>query len=848
MGKFALKKYQKTSAYNCHQALSRLFAQSDRDRLAAVAAGDVDKSNFTKLQLVMDPGMGKTVILAALISGDTSLYADKGDPINTSIDLKKCLVLWVTPGRGDLAAQSHARLKEFLGPQRDVLLVGRDTNLPTSNVAGTVVVANYESLVQQTTDPDTKEKVWKNTVMRDGENATYFNMCEAAKREGERVLVVIDEAHIGSRTGRSAIRRFFDALTDVLGHAPTRFEVTATPQLGGSAQGSSHFIEERVDRWKGVEEGLLRDNLMVNPLRAKLGADAVDSVNARMRAADGSDRFDNGDPPEYLVITEIAARLRNDLSVQANAQSNRAQQYNPLIVITLNDAPKGGNDEKDVVLEYLYKRGFSKEDVLVWLSEESLTNKVKRALSDASSPVKVIISKTAISVGWDCPRAQILVSIRDSSTMKDSFSIQLLGRIQRQPYGARKEVVNTVWGTDVLNTAYAFTACEEGFLARGDKSGDGVHDSDESPNVDADEEAYALWKNSGAIRWIPTRVNRTPSRATDYASINEIDVSRISDTGDHLKSKVISDYLVAGGVVHDIHLVSDREGGALSDGAAKKLAVPSLGAWLRNYDTNNELRLHSRHAMSAIGVVIERITASVNAYPTDTPPNPYKVLLAACSQEDGGDLSAVLQEVFRIAKAKEIGQQNGWEPSKPMPYIPPLFRKGGTVYSDGVYTNTALSTTHLYGESKFRDSHGSPNEDAFESEVLGTLLKGTVVSWLRSSKDIDGDSNSASLTFTDANGHERAMFPDYAALLPLANDAGKHMCVLFEVKGSGGSDGSSGDLVQRKATALHNLGKASGGTMAGAVVYRSGRNWVVLADEGKVTPLAEWLKRQGVDL
>ena len=59
------------------------------------------------------------------------------------------------------------------------------------------------------------------------------------------------------------------------------------------------------------------------------------------------------------------------------------------------------------------------------------------------SHVRVLIAKDAISTGWDCPRAEVLVSFRPA---KDHDHIQqLLGRMVRTPLARR------VPGDDELN-------------------------------------------------------------------------------------------------------------------------------------------------------------------------------------------------------------------------------------------------------------------------------------------------------------------------------------------------------------------------------------------------------------
>jgi type III restriction enzyme len=61
-----------------------------------------------------------------------------------------------------------------------------------------------------------------------------------------------------------------------------------------------------------------------------------------------------------------------------------------------------------------------------------------------SAWVRVLIAKDAISTGWDCPRAEVMVSFRPA---KDRTHItQLLGRMVRTPLARR------IPGNDRLNS------------------------------------------------------------------------------------------------------------------------------------------------------------------------------------------------------------------------------------------------------------------------------------------------------------------------------------------------------------------------------------------------------------
>ena len=64
----------------------------------------------------------------------------------------------------------------------------------------------------------------------------------------------------------------------------------------------------------------------------------------------------------------------------------------------------------------------------IWLSGEHIN---KENVEKADSEVDVLIFKQAIALGWDCPRAQILVLFREWHS--PVFTIQTVGRIMRMP-------------------------------------------------------------------------------------------------------------------------------------------------------------------------------------------------------------------------------------------------------------------------------------------------------------------------------------------------------------------------------------------------------------------------------
>ena len=103
------------------------------------------------------------------------------------------------------------------------------------------------------------------------------------------------------------------------------------------------------------------------------------------------------------------------------------------------------------VEDYLTSKGFSYDNGLCacWLDGN------KKNIDGDNQPAKDVIflhTKQALATGWDCPRAKILIKLRDN--MNETFEIQVLGRIRRMPEQKH-------YDDDVLNNCYLYTFDEK---------------------------------------------------------------------------------------------------------------------------------------------------------------------------------------------------------------------------------------------------------------------------------------------------------------------------------------------------------------------------------------------------
>ena len=81
-------------------------------------------------------------------------------------------------------------------------------------------------------------------------------------------------------------------------------------------------------------------------------------------------------------------------------------------------------EEKLASMGFTYDNGF----VNIWMSDQKI---ISDDLTDLNGTPAYLLMKQAVATGWDCPRAKILVKLREGG--KPDFQIQTIGRIRRMP-------------------------------------------------------------------------------------------------------------------------------------------------------------------------------------------------------------------------------------------------------------------------------------------------------------------------------------------------------------------------------------------------------------------------------
>lgn len=386
-----LKEYQETAVGQLVDGVSGLVRKSAENAVCVFQA---------------PTGSGKTVMVAKFIERLISELADE--------DL--CF-LWLSVGKGDLHKQSKRSLdKIFEGAPKCVLVEEEYSGARNIISHNEVVVANWEKLWHQN-----RQGEWTNQLMRDGEKVNLIETLQNTK-EKRKIISIIDESHYAADTDRT------NALREIV-NADVTLEMSATPKMFGEAfnilrgmPSPVNFSETGVYVYvrptEVIAEGMIKKQLIINEGLDELAEDEMTS--------------------EQLIL-EAAYQKRAE---QKGLFEAIGSDVNPLCIVQLPTAELGA-EKRERVEAFLSEKGVTEKNgkLAIWLSGEKSEDIDE--ISKKDNKIEFLIFKQAIDTGWDCPRASILVKLREIQS--PTFEIQTVGRILRMPelMHYEKETLNT---------------------------------------------------------------------------------------------------------------------------------------------------------------------------------------------------------------------------------------------------------------------------------------------------------------------------------------------------------------------------------------------------------------------
>ena len=308
---------------------------------------------------------------------------------------KNTIFVWLTPGKGDLEEQSKDKMIKFLPNLenkniQDVLLQGFD--------AKDTAFINWETITKK-----------GNNALKEAERKNLYERVHEAHNNGYKFIVIVDEEHLNKTVKAEAIIEYMNPEYIV--------RVSATTKTNKEAE----YIE--INELDVINAGLITRALYINE---NVSNDKVLS-----------------NEHEYLL--DLAIKKRKAIKEE---YTKRNIQVNPLIIIQV---PSNSNELISQIENILEERKYSydRNNLAIWLADrKENTNNIENNESSQS----ILIMKQAISTGWDCPRAKILVKLREN--MSEDFETQTIGRIRRMPQAHHYDNV-------LLDNCYLYTFDEK---------------------------------------------------------------------------------------------------------------------------------------------------------------------------------------------------------------------------------------------------------------------------------------------------------------------------------------------------------------------------------------------------
>lgn len=326
-------------------------------------------------------------------------------------DNNKMVFVWLTPGKGDLEEQSRKKMIKFL-PHHNTKNI-QDVLLQGFNAKDTAFI-NWETITKK-----------DNNALKEAERKNLYERVREAHNNGYKFIIIVDEEHLNKTVKAEAILQYMNPEYIV--------RVSATTKTNKEAE----FI--KIDELEVINAGLITRALYIN-----------ENVSNQTTLSN-----------EHEYLLDLAINKRKAIK---DEYIKLGVQVNPLIIIQV---PSKSDDLIKQIEKILEERNYTydRKNLAIWLSDrkENIED-----IENNESNQAVLIMKQAISTGWDCPRAKILVKLRDN--MSEDFETQTIGRIRRMPQAHHYDNV-------LLDNCYLYTFDEKYETAVKQELGSNAYDT-----------------------------------------------------------------------------------------------------------------------------------------------------------------------------------------------------------------------------------------------------------------------------------------------------------------------------------------------------------------------------------
>lgn len=393
---------------------------------------------LSQFSLTATTGAGKTVMAAAVIE---ALFFGS-DEFDVDPD-PGAVVLWFSDDPA-LNEQSRARIQAAASELDSRLRVVESTFSEPSFRPGNVYFLNMQKLsknsrlVKGAVEPTDEETMLPGLRPRPDEvqSSIYDTITNTVANGDLTLYLVLDEAHRGMGTrvnDRSTIVQRLINGQGTVPPMPVVFGVSAT-------------VERFEAAMKDAKKRVALPSILVDSALVQASGLLKDDIALFIPAEDGA--F------ETVLLTKAVEKIKTSSAAWETyaLEQGATDVVKPLLVVQVGDKPSQETLTRtlDTIYEAWPELGYDAvanvfgEHTDLTIGQQVVPYIEPQRVQDATH-VRVLLAKSAISTGWDCPRAEVLVSFRPA---KDRTHItQLLGRMMRTPLARRipgNEPLNSV--------------------------------------------------------------------------------------------------------------------------------------------------------------------------------------------------------------------------------------------------------------------------------------------------------------------------------------------------------------------------------------------------------------------
>lgn len=464
------------------------------DLAVAIREGFTRFSSNQKLSaigLAAPTGAGKTVIATAVI--EKILYGDEFTEPDPGLT-----VLWVTDDP-NLNEQTRRKMQSSSSLIKPAQLVSVDPSLDLKEFdSGKIYFIHIQQLGKGATN-----------YVRVG-NSRQFSLWETIgntiKNRPSQFLLVVDEAHRGtSSKNKSIVSQLMDGAGGQFPPAPVVLGISATPERFNEAMAKAgqRVLEPVVVPIDEVREsGLLKDKIRIRHPREQQPGDStlLEMAVGELRQFDKSWEDYSRDQDEPLVEPVLVIQVRAKVAELELRE----------IVDTLSSA---WSKLEGKALAHSFQ-----EHATLNLGTRAIRYIAPQDIQD-DPYVRVVLFKEALTTGWDCPRAEVMLSFRVAQD--HTYIAQLIGRMVRTPLARR------IPTDDALNTVSLFLPHYDDAQVTAVIEGLTSDDSNVTATIEVDsvvcqrnaEVPEAVWK---ALDEVPTYTRPGKHHRNEVARMNSL--------------------------------------------------------------------------------------------------------------------------------------------------------------------------------------------------------------------------------------------------------------------------------------------------------------------------------------